>query len=235
MSSKKKEYFFTPKGTVEPYCYIQKPDYGQGSFASDRGKYKLNLTVPADEAQPLVEKIQAAFDRNYKTRLAAHKKNPPAVQRGKKPIQPREGELPFIENDDGTVTFKFSAWASYEKEGEIIPLNLKVVDARGKPIKDVPNISGGSEGKVRFSMVEYGWTASVGASIKLQLEGFMLTKLVEYAAGADDWADEVEEGGYEADESTSSSKKPKADDDWSGEESEESDSYEYANDEGGDF
>ena len=31
-SFQKKEYFFTPIGVVEPYCYIAKPDFGQGDL-----------------------------------------------------------------------------------------------------------------------------------------------------------------------------------------------------------
>lgn len=221
----KKEFLFTPVGTVEPYAYIAKPDYGQGSFASERGKYKINLTISSDKAQPLIDKIVKLHEADYAKRLAEHKKNPPQVQRGKKPLLPYQGDLPFIENDDGTVTFKFAGWASYEKDGEMIPMVLKVADAKGKPIKEVPNISGGSEGKVRFTIVPYGWNATVGASVKLQLEGFMLTKLVEYAGGGDDWGGQ-EEDGYVASEG--SSKRDQEEDQWDGEEESQSD-------DGGDF
>lgn len=190
----KKEYFFTPVGTVEPYCYIAKPDFGTGSFASERGKYKVNLTVPSDKAQALIDKIVKLYESDYAKRLAEHKKNPPQVARGKKPLTPYQGDLPFFENDDGTVTFKFQAYDRYERDGEVIMLPLKVVDAKGKRIEKVPNISGGSEGKVRFSMFAYGWSSVAGASVKLQLDSFMLTKLVEYAAGGDDWGGQEEEG-----------------------------------------
>lgn len=211
-SFQKKEFFFTPVGVVEPYCYIAKADFGQGSFASERGKYKINLTIPSDKAQGLIDKIVKKHETSYARRLAEHKKNPPAAVRGKKPLTPYEGELPFFENDDGTVTFKFSSYSSYEKDGVVIPIVLKVVDAKGKRIENVPNISGGSEGKVRFSMVDYGWTATVGASVKLQLDSFMLTKLVEYAAGSDDWAGHEEEGGFVADEDSNGSAKSDWDD-----------------------
>lgn len=224
----KKEYLFTPLGTVEPYCYIAKADFGTGSFASERGKYKVNLTVPSDKAQPIIDKIVKLYESDYAKRLAEHKKNPPPVVKGKKPpLAPYQGDLPFFENDDGTVTFKFMAYDRYEKDGEVIMLPLKVVDAKGKRIEKVPNVSGGSEGKVRFSMFAYGWSNVAGASVKLQLDSFMLTKLVEFAAGGDDWGGQ-EEDGYVADDSDKGSAKSDWDD-----QSDDSDSDQ--SDDGGDF
>lgn len=188
----KKEIFFTPIGTVEPFCYIAKPDYGRGCYLSDRGKYKVNLTLDNAEAQPLIDRIVKIHEADFAKRVSEYKKNPPQVQRGKKPLTPYQGDLPFIDNGDGTVTFKFVGWASYEKDGEMIPIPLRVVDAKGKAIATVPNISGGSEGKVRFSIVPYGWNPTVGASVKLQLEGFMLTKLVDLDDGQGDWSGQEE-------------------------------------------
>jgi len=231
MSFQKKEFFFTPKGTVEPYCYIAKADFGQGTFASERGKYKINLTVPNDAAaQKLIDRIVQCHEQDYAKRLAEHKKNPPQVARGKKALTPYQGDLPFFENEDGTVTFKFSSYSSYEKDGEVIPIVLKVVDAKGKRIENVPNISGGSEGKVRFCMMPYGWSNVAGASVKLQLDSFMLTKLVEFASGGDDWNGEEEEDGYVADESSQRGS-PKSD--WDGEEG--GGEYEDRSDDNGDF
>lgn len=227
----KKEILFTGIGVVEPYAYLAKPDYGQGSFASERGKYKLNLTLPSKLAQPIIDKIIAIHEAHFEARKAEFEEKREELQkklpRGKKLLEPYEGDLPFFENDDGTVTFKFASWASYEKDGEMIPMVLKVADAKGKPIKDVPNISGGSEGKARFSIVPYTWNATVGAAVKLQLEGFMLTKLVEFGGGGDEWGGQEEEGGYEASESTS---RKRDDSEWDGQEDDSS-----SDDSDGDF
>lgn len=206
-SYQKREYLFTPIGTVEPYAYLAKADFGTGSFASERGKYKVNLTIPSDKAQPLMDKITALYESDFKARLAEYKKNPPQTPKGKKPPKaPYQGDLPFIDNEDGTVTFRFSSYDRYERDEKVIMKPIKVVDARGKVITDVPNISGGSEGKVRFSMMAYGWSNVAGASVKLQLDSFMLTKLVEFGGGDDAWGDEVEEDGYVASEDQTSRK-----------------------------
>ncbi|MBH9196975.1 single-stranded DNA-binding protein [Pseudomonas aeruginosa] len=227
----KKEYLFTPVGVVEPYCYIAKADFGQGSFATERGKYKVNLTVPTEKAQPLIDKIVALYESDYAKRLAEYKKNPPNVPKGKKPPKaPYQGDLPFVENDDGTVTFRFQSYDRYERDGEVIMKPLKVVDAKGKRIEKVPNISGGSEGKCRFSLFAYGWSNVAGASVKLQLDSFMLTKLVEFSAGGDGWGGQ-EEDGYVASESNEGSGKS----DW--DDQEESGSYDSGDDvdDNGDF
>lgn len=206
MAGFKKEFFFTPKGKAEPYCSIQKPDYGnpEKGFGNPRGVYKVNLTVPSRDAQPMIDRIKRAHDANYAQILEDWENGGKAaavakLQRGKKLLEPYEGDLPFFENDDGTVTFKFSGYASYvdSKTKESKDIVLRVVDAKGKRITAVPAISGGSELKVRYSQFAYTFGAVVGASVKLQLDSVMLIKLVEYAAGGDDWGGQ-EEDGYEA-------------------------------------
>lgn len=216
MAALKKEFLFTPAGIAEPYCALQKPDYGneEKGFGNPRGEYKVNLTIPSKEAQPLIDKIVKAHEQNYAKLLAEHEKNPPVVPRGKKPLLPYEGDMPFIENDDGTVTFKFKGYASYQDKTtkETKHIALKVVDAKGKRIDVVPAIAGGSKLKVRFSMFPYGWNPSVGASVKLQLDSVMLIELVEYQAGSRDWAGQEEEGYVAPDD---------RDNDWREEEPEE--------------
>lgn len=214
--SNKKQYFFSPKGTVEPYAYLNRPDYGNENFKQPRGVYKLSLTVPSSEAQAMIDRIVKVQEENYAAIVEAWENGgkeaaKAKLKRGARLLEPYEGELPFFENEDGTVTFKFSSYASYQKDEETIPLVLKVVDSKGKRIENVPNISGGSEGKARFSMFAYGFTAIAGASVKLQLDSFMLTKLVEFAGGDNGWGDEAEEDGYVASEAPEAKGSPKSD------------------------
>ncbi|MCY4689490.1 hypothetical protein LI077_23070, partial [Escherichia coli] len=78
-----------------------------------------------------------------------------------------------------------------------------------------------------YTLFPYGWSAVAGASVKLQLDSVMLIKLVEFGGGDDDWGDEIEEDGDEADEAQT--RKPQNDSGWN-EEPEEDDE-----DEDGDF
>lgn len=208
-----KDFHFTPRGIAESHCSIHKPDYGSSEkgFGKPRGEYKVNLTCSFAKAQPTIDTIVKAHEANYKALVARFKKDRPALvaqlQKGKKLLEPYEGDMPFFENDDGTVTFKIKGYASYldNKTQESKSLVLKVVDAKGKRIENVPAISGGSELKVRFSLFPYGWSNVAGASVKLQIDSVMLITLVETDSddSADVWRDEVVEGGYESVDPTS--------------------------------
>lgn len=203
MAFAKKKILTSALGTAEPYAYIAKPDFGQGDFKNERGVYKVSLTIPNDKCQGMIDAIVACHEENYAARVAEYEENPPKAVRGKKPLEPYEGDMPFFDNEDGTTTFNFKCYGSFtdRKTGENKPINLVVVDSKGKKIHDVPIIGGGSKLKVKFSLVPYGWSKVAGASVKLQLESVMLVELATFGGESDDWADEVEEGGYEASES----------------------------------
>lgn len=195
----RKKFYFTPRGIVEPDCAIQEPDYGspERGFGNSRGLWRANLTIPGEDARPLVEEIVQVHEANYRKLLAEHKKNLPVVPHGRKPLLPYEGDMPFVINDDGSVTFKIKGYASYidKNTQENKPIPLKVVDSKGKHICDVPAIAGGSELKVKFSMLPYCWSVVAGASVILQLDSVMLIKLVEPDSD-DGWGAEAVEGGW---------------------------------------
>lgn len=203
--------FVSPKGILEPYAYLNRPDYGQDHFKNERGKYKATVTYDLKEpaVQKLVAWIDELFEETYATYLKDHKENPPPpVPRGKKPLEPYQGNLPYTENDDGTVTFRFEAWAAYtdRKTNAIRPINMAYADARGKPIKQtaLPNIFAGTELRVSFKVLPYGWSTVAGAAIKLQLQGAMLINVVESSQEQDNGFGEYaeEDGGFDAAEHT---------------------------------
>lgn len=234
MAFAKKKILTSALGTAEPYAYIAKPDFGQGSFKNERGVYKVSLTIPNDKCQGMIDAIVAAHEENYERLVAEYEENPPKAARGKKPLEPYEGDMPFFDNDDGTTTFNFKCYGSFtdKKTGENKPINLVVVDSKGKKIKDVPIIGGGSKLKVKFSLVPYGWSKVAGASVKLQLESVMLVELATFGGESDDWADEVEEGGYEASESP---RKPRSEEVAEGGWTPEEDEEDADDDDDGDF
>lgn len=195
--------FTTPVvGTVEPYAWLNKAD----TKFNERGEHKVNLTFPlSDErVRKMLNVLQKIHDDAYAAALADHEKNPPQVQRGKKPIEPREGDMPWIENGDGTVTLKFKCFASYLKDGKSEPIVLRFYDTDGKLIRDVPNIGSGSEIKVKFKVLPFKWNAATGASVKLQLESVLLVKLKEWTGdgtgGDGGWGSDeaIGSGGYKA-------------------------------------
>lgn len=228
----KKKIYTTKIGVCEPYAYFNKPDFGGEGFKNPRGNYKGSVTFKNEDCQELVDLIVSTHEVDYAERLEAYEANPPPVQKGKKPLKPYEGDYPFYDNGDGTTTFTFKCYASYEdkKTKETKKIELGVVDSKGKRIQQVPIIGGGSKVKIRFSLVPYGWSSVAGSSVKLQLEGVMLVELAEFTGGGDDWADDAVEGGYVA------SKEPKESEDWSeGGYDEGRDGSDAASDEDDDF
>jgi hypothetical protein len=197
----KKPFYITPQGVAEAGCAIQKPDYGdpEKGFGNPRGEYRVNLTIPSRAARPLIKQIVKVHEANYKALVAEYKKSPPTTYPGKKVLEPYEGDMPFYESGDGTVTFKFKryAWHIDKNTQESKSLPLEFVDSRGTPIVNVPAIAGGSELKLKFSLFPYGWSHVAGSSVKLQLLGVMLVKLVEAETEGDGWANEIVKGGYE--------------------------------------
>lgn len=202
MAKAKRQVFISAKGIAAPYVNLQKPDFGSKDFPQPRGEYKVNLIVPKAAAAADMARITKIYNDSYAEFVAEHEANPPKVAAGKRPVPVRQGDLPFFDNGDGTVTLKFKCYASFEKDGEKKEINVKVADSSGKTMSVVPAISGGSELKIRYSIFPYKWNTAVGASVKLQLEGAMLINLVEFGGGDDEWGDAVEEGGYVADETT---------------------------------
>ncbi|QKE55670.1 DUF2815 family protein [Yersinia pestis] len=234
MAFTKRKVFTSARGIAEPYCYLAKPDFGSGDFKNERGVYKVSLTVSNDDprCQKMIDEIVEAHETDYAARMEEYEANPPKVVRGKKPLKPYVGDMPFMDNEDGTTTFTFKCYGSYtdRKTGENRPIDLAIVDSKGKRIRgERPAISGGSELKIKYTLFPYGWSAVAGASVKLQLDSVMLIKLVEFGgSGEDDWADEIEEDGYVAVEAQT--RKPQNDSGWD-EEPEEDDE----DDESGDF
>lgn len=229
MAFAKKKVFTSARGVAEPYCYLAKPDFGHGDFKNERGVYKVSLTVSNDDprCQKMIDEIVEAHETDYAARLEDYEANPPKVVKGKKPLKPYVGDLPFMDNEDGTTTFNFKCYGSFtdKKTGENKPIELAIVDSKGKRIRgERPAISGGSELKIKYTLFPYGWSAVAGASVKLQLDSIMLIKLVEFGGGDDDWGDEVEddEEGFVAD--NSGARKPQSNDwgnDDAGEDSDE--------------
>ena len=185
MAEKKKaERFVSPKGTAS-YPYLTKPDT---KFNPD-GEYKVSLIVASDAASKVID-----FLTEQHNAAVAKAKKESAGKRVK------EGDLPFIENDDGTVTFKFKLKAKVTpKNGAPFEQKPVLFDAKGKPLVGELKVGGGSTIKVSYEVVPY-YTAIAGAGISLRLKAVQIIELKEYSGGstADSYGFDEEEG-FEAD------------------------------------
>ncbi len=132
------------------------------------GVYKTSLVVPVAEAEKLMEECKAAFVNEYgQTKLA-------------------KAHLPFEVNDeDSTVTFKFKS-----------KRQPKIYDAKGTPIKKVPQIASGTLAKVATAINPYATGINVGVS--LYLNDVQIIDLVEYGGapkfGAEDGYEYEDDG-----------------------------------------
>lgn len=181
MAEKKKaERFVSPKGTAS-YPYLTKPDT---KFNPD-GEYKVSLIVASDDASKVID-----FLTEQHNAAVAKAKKESAGKRVK------EGDLPFIENDDGTVTFKFKLKAKVTpKNGTPFEQKPALFDAKGKPLVGELKVGGGSIIRVSCEVVPY-YTAIAGAGISLRLKAVQLIELKEYSGGsnADSYGFSEEEG-----------------------------------------
>lgn len=195
-----KKFYISPLGKAGRYCWITKPDTGTGEFKK-KPTYIVNLVVGEAEGRKLFEFVEKAHDANFE----AAKKDPKLNAKGKKVI---EASLPcYFDDELESYVFSFRMNAAYmdKKSGEEKPLVLRCVDSQGERMPKVPQIGTGSELKVRFSLQPFAAAGGIGAGIRLQMDSLMLVKLVEFGAGGmtgkdQNWADEMEEGGFTSDE-----------------------------------
>lgn len=139
---------FTTPLVIAQYPMLLKPDTKFDAV----GVYKVNFTVQDDAYwQAVIEKAQEMIKE-----FAAEK----AKASGKKmKLSP---DLPWTENDDGTLTFKAkikAAYTSYTPE-------VHQFDAKGKPIKPKLDIKGGSEVKLNLELRPWEASGKVGISIR---------------------------------------------------------------------
>lgn len=186
MTEKKKaERFVSSKG-IASYPHLTKPDT---KFNPD-GEYKVSLIVAGDAASKAIDFL----NEQHEAAVAKAKKE----NAGKRV---KESELPFIENDDGTVTFKFKMKAKVTpRKGYPFEQKPALFDAKGKPLTGDPKIGGGSVLKVCYEVVPY-YTAIAGAGVSLRLKAVQIIELKEYSDGGN--AESYgfgEEEGFEASE-----------------------------------
>lgn len=177
----------TPKGVIGKYAYLTEPDT---KFNAD-GEYKASLTLTLEQAQPLIDKLEAAYNEAYQAEC---------VEKKKKSL--KKADMPWeIDEEEGTAVLKFKLKAKIEsaKKGTIVR-RVKIFDAKGKLVANPKNlkIGGGTTAKLAFQ--PYFWfSPSVGFGLQLQLEACQIINLVEYGAGDADYGFGEEEDGFDGD------------------------------------
>lgn len=179
----------SPKGTFR-FPKLSEPDYGNEKFPKPDGEYSVQLILQADspEAKALIEKLKPLHEAAQAEAVDAFNKLPIATRKKLKEITVNDFTNILYDKDTeeetGEVFFKFAMKASGErkkgaKAGTRWSRSPVVFDAKGKRLEPVPEIWGGTIGKVSASVTSYFIPGTGAAGIKLNLEGVQVLDLVK--------------------------------------------------------
>ena len=163
----------TPKGKAK-YPWLNRPD----TTFIEEGVYQCNLVLSKKAASKMMKEIR---DLHKEAQIMYKKKN----KSGKK------AKLPFFENDDGDIEFKFSQRAKIKnkKTGEVFEKTIPLFNASNRPLY-TPNVGTGSIIKISYEPYQY-FHQTQGAGVTLRLKAVQVLDLVEWSQ---DYGFEEEEG-----------------------------------------
>jgi len=217
----------TPRVTFS-YPKITEPDYGSTQHPDPDGSFKVNAILKKDspEFDFMIKKLQPLFDEAL---AEAHEAFKELKVDSRRRLEKENGKGGLKVNDlytetydeeteepTGDVIFKFKTKAggtikSGPKKGKEWSRSVPVFDAKGRLMKTIPAIWGGTVGKISFKPTPYFISGSGGVGLKLNLDAVQIIALVSGGAGTADSYGFGEEEGYEYDPSPP--KGPDADDD----------------------
>ena len=186
-----KRLMTTPRGRAI-WPHLHAPD----TKFDAAGVYSTKLNLSASAARPLIEALEEmqkqAADEAVKSGEFKPRKRGETV---------KLGDLPFVEEEDGSFTFNFKLKASGKtRDGREFKQSPTIFDAFGKAVPGGLKVGGGSTIRVSFEPSGF-YTALVGASVTLRLKAVQVIDLVDFGGGsADYYGFEPEEDGFSAGE-----------------------------------
>lgn len=136
------------------FVHLHEPD----NYEGDRPKYKIDVIYSPDDpkVQKVIEQWEAFRDEAYEEALA-NAKNAKAKKKlekmSQKPVflmeEDRDGE------ETGNIVIRAHCNATYERNGRVVSLKPKLVDAKRQTIGDDVFIGGGSLVKVAVTPFPY--------------------------------------------------------------------------------
>ena len=184
----------TPKATFK-YPKLIEPE----TKFSPEGHYKVTAVIPAEEAGPMADQLDALFEA-HKASLKAQ-----APSQKFKAIDPSFG----YEDIDGkpcfTVSVKMKA-KGMDRDGRAWTASPALFDASGAPVKHRESLRGmwsGTTGRVSFEACPF-FQPAIGAGITLRLKAVQIIDLVESGGSADSYGFQEEAGGWATSETEAS-------------------------------
>lgn len=178
----KRKKFVTPAG-VAVYPRLNRPD----TKYNEHGTYSADLRIPIEEAKELLKDLGAIYKAHTGQ---THPKFAPRKD--------KEAVWYFDQDEEGDfekdhVILKLRAKNLITKSGDLWDRKPKLFDAVGKPIKNPPQIGGGTIMKVSFEADCYSGKVT---GVRLIPQAVQIIDLVEYESGgsAGDFGFGQEEG-----------------------------------------
>jgi hypothetical protein len=172
----------TPIGTAV-YPHLNEPD----TKFEDDGVYTTQLRLTAEEAEPVIEKLESMYETEY-DKFCKEKKKPKLKQADR----PWSEEYDDEGNETGHYLFRFKMKAKTRKGAELRPV---LFDSKCQPLSE--NIGGGSKMKVSFE--PHCWLVpALGVGISLRLRGVQVLELIEYGGASAKSLGFGEEDGFES-------------------------------------
>jgi hypothetical protein len=184
--TKKKVYpkLTSPKG-VFVYPKLSEPDY---KFKKE-GEFSVKLKLTAEQAKPLIDTLTPLYEAAIAEGQIKFDTLPVASRKKLKALTENAFYTEVYDQDTeeptGEVLFKFSNTHKKEnqKTGKSWTFSPAVFDAKGKPMKPVPDIWSGSVGKVNFEVSGYFNAAAGAAGLSLRLNAAQIIELVAGGGG----------------------------------------------------
>lgn len=195
----------SPRGVFK-YPYLVSPDYGTKEHPNPDGSYSVRLVVDEKTKDAFLKKLMDVIKYAEEQAESKFEDLKPAVRKKLGSVTWNDVATPIYddetEEETGEYEFRFKTKASGKNaKGKEWKRKLPLFDAKGKPIKNIQAIWGGTEGKLSFIARSYFVSATGAAGVTLYLEAAQIIKLVAGAGDRDaDGFGFDEEEGYEADD-----------------------------------
>ncbi len=225
----------TPRATFV-WPKLSEPDYGSKQYPNPDGVYTTKLRFNEDD--PAFQDFRAKIEKAHARAVELAKEQ---FKELKVATRKKLGEVtinqPFTvvydqetEEPTGEVEMKVSMKASGTvkkgpRAGKTWERKPTLFDAKGKPMLKVPDIWGGTVGKVSFSFVTDGYfiNGTGACGISFQLEAVQIIDLVSGGTRKADDYGFGEEDGYEHDDKAVADEDDEDDDEFGDETSDEDD------------
>jgi len=197
MAKEKKKSPITPARPCI-YAFLKQPD----TRWKKTGEYKVSLVFDQDDE--FIAKVEAKAKKEFKLAKENMKPDLAKLAEYNSPVKP---ELDTEKNETGNVILAFKSNAQYQdkKTEEIVQVVMKVFDAQGNRIKNLPNIGNGSKLAISFNPVSSVIVSEhkklgteVNCYLSLWMNAVQLLELVEFNPDGTSYGFGKEEGGYDA-------------------------------------